>query len=78
MFSWYFYFSLADLYLKHCVLKYPRHPYAKRCFQEFENYINYTYVNQGEKIPPGINRERIEMQNALDQSQILPAEAVPQ
>ncbi|KPJ88421.1 MAG: hypothetical protein AMJ53_16850 [Gammaproteobacteria bacterium SG8_11] len=60
-----FYFSLAELYLKQCVLHYPKHPYAQRCFTEFENYVDHTYVQQGEKIPPGIQLELIEMRDAL-------------
>lgn len=60
-----FYFSLADLYLKQCVLKYPDHPYAPRCFEEYENYVDSTYIQQGEKIPPGIEREILEMRKAL-------------
>lgn len=63
-----FYFSLADLYLKQCVLKYPTHPYAQRCFAEYENYVDYTYVQYGEKIPPGIQLELVEMQKALRKS----------
>lgn len=64
-----FYFSLADLYLKQCVLKYSDHPYAKHCFDEYKNYVDYTYVQQGEKIPSGISQEIIEMQNALKLNQ---------
>ncbi|WP_455210240.1 hypothetical protein [Kaarinaea lacus] len=64
-----FYFSLADLYLKQCVLKYPDHPYAIRCFEEFEHYLDHTYLQQGEKIPDGIMQEVIQMQTALKQNQ---------
>ena len=60
-----FYFSLADLYLKQCVLKYPNHPYAQRCFDEFKNYTDYTYRREGEEIPSGINQELMKMQKAL-------------
>lgn len=60
-----FYFSLADLYLKQCVLKYPTHPFARRCFHEFEHYVDHTYISQGESIPPGIKLEIQQMQDAL-------------
>jgi len=60
-----FYFSLADLYLKQCVLKYPAHPYAQRCFEEFKNYADYTYKKEGEDIPVGIKQEITQMQEAL-------------
>ena len=60
-----FYFSLADLYLRQCVLKYPDHPYARRCYAEYKHYVDYTYQRQGEEIPSGIAQEIQEMQKAL-------------
>lgn len=60
-----FYFSLADLYLRQCVLNYPGHPYARRCFNEYKNYINFTYQRQGEKIPPGLIQEIAAMKKAM-------------
>jgi hypothetical protein len=60
-----YYFSLADLYLKQCVLKYPRHPYARRCFEEYKYYTDHTYRREGREIPSGIKQEIIQMQNAL-------------
>jgi hypothetical protein len=64
-----FYFSLADLYLKQCVLKYPAHAYAQRCFNEYEQYVEYNYVQYGEKIPPGIQQELDKMRKVLKQHQ---------
>ncbi len=52
-----FYFSMTDLYLKQCVLKYPKHPYARRCYQEYREYIDYTYTRNGDPIPEGIKNE---------------------
>lgn len=63
-----YYFSLADLYLKQCVLKYPNHPYAPLCFAEYKQYVDHTYVQYGEKIPPGIKQELMRMQNALEKN----------
>jgi hypothetical protein len=60
-----FYFSLADLYLRQCVLNYPWHPYARRCFNEYKNYISSTYQRQGENIPPGLNQEIAAMEKAM-------------
>lgn len=56
-----FYFSMTDLYLKQCVMKYPRHPYAHRCYREYREYIDYTYTRNGEPIPEGIKDEVREM-----------------
>lgn len=60
-----YYFSLANMYLKQCVLKYPSHPYAQRCFTEYEYYIENTYTVQGEKYPPGISKELHDMRKIL-------------
>jgi len=60
-----FYFSMTDLYLKHCVLKYPKHPYAHRCYREFREYIDYTYTRNGEQIPAGIKKELRELKMKL-------------
>jgi hypothetical protein len=60
-----FFFSLAELYLKQCVLNYPQHPYAQRCFEEFKHYIGHTYSQQGFQIPPGIQKELEQMNKAL-------------
>ena len=65
-----FYFSLADLYLKQCTLNYPDHPYAHRCFDEYKNYVYYTYQKHGVKIPQYIQVELIQMKNALSNSTI--------
>jgi len=44
--------SLADSYLKECVVKYPSHPYAQRCFDEYEHYVNVTFTSATEPFPP--------------------------
>lgn len=56
-----FYFSMTDLYLKQCVLKYPKHPFAPRCFREYREYVNYIYTRNGEPIPEGIQNELREL-----------------
>lgn len=65
-----FYFSLADLYLKDCVLNHAADPYAKRCFDEYNEYINYTYSGSaGTFIPPEIEEELDELEHALKKGQ---------
>ena len=63
--SYSYYFSLADIYLKQCVLEYPKHPYARRCLAEYKTYMHYTYTRRGLKIPSGIQAELAQMENAL-------------
>ncbi len=60
-----FYFSMTDLYLKQCVLKYPEHKYAHRCYKEFREYVDYTYSRQGEPIPDSIRQELRELKMKL-------------
>lgn len=61
-----FYFALADLYLKQCVLDFPAHPYAKLCFAEYKEYIAYSYSGSaGTFIPPKIVQELEELQAVL-------------
>lgn len=63
-----FYFSLSNMYLKQCVIKYPAHPYAQRCYREYEYMVENTYTVQGEKIPPGLRQELLEMKESLRNS----------
>ncbi len=61
-----FYFSLADLYLKDCILNHPEHPYAKRCFDEYNAYVMFSYTGaDGTYIPAEIQRELDQLQNAI-------------
>lgn len=60
-----FFFSMTDLYLKHCVMNFPQHPYAHRCYREYREYIDYTYTRNGESIPSGIQKELRELKMKL-------------
>jgi hypothetical protein len=62
-----FYFSMTDLYLKQCVLKYPKHRYARRCYREYREYMDYTYTRNGEPIPEGIEKELRELKMKLSE-----------
>jgi len=56
-----FYFSMTDLYLKQCVLKYPNHPIAQRCYKGYKDYMEFTYTRNGDPIPDGIQKEMEDM-----------------
>ena len=60
-----YFFSMTDLYLKHCVLKYPKHLYAHRCYREYREYVDYTYTRIGKPIPAGIKKELRELKMKL-------------
>jgi hypothetical protein len=53
-----FYYSLADMYLKECMLQYTSHPYAQKCYDEYETYITFSYSgSRGTDIPDDIADE---------------------
>ncbi|WP_455202270.1 hypothetical protein, partial [Kaarinaea lacus] len=53
-----FYYSLADMYLKECMLQYTSHPYAKKCYEEYESYIVFSYSgSRGTDIPDDVAQE---------------------
>lgn len=53
-----FYYSLADLYLKECMLKHTQHYMAKQCFDEYNEYITFSYSGSlGTQIPEDEQRE---------------------
>ena len=45
--EYHFFYSLADLYLKQCIIEHSSSPYAKRCYKEYENYITFAYSGSG-------------------------------
>jgi len=53
-----FYYSLADMYLKECMLQYTSHPFAKKCYDEYESYVTFSYSgSRGTDIPEDIQQE---------------------
>lgn len=52
------YYSLSDMYLKECILKYTRHPYAQKCYDEYKENIILSYSgSRGTDIPEDIQQE---------------------
>jgi hypothetical protein len=53
-----FYFSLADSYLTTCMNKWPRSKIAKKCYQEYESFIEFAYSGSaGTQIPQDVKQE---------------------
>jgi len=51
-------YSLPDLYLKQCVLEYPKNPVAKKCFAEYEESMKVAFTGSGgTHIPDDIAQE---------------------
>ncbi|WP_455376173.1 hypothetical protein [Kaarinaea lacus] len=52
------YYSLSDMYLKECIIKYTSHPYARKCFAEYKENIILSYSgSRGTDIPDDIQDE---------------------
>jgi hypothetical protein len=63
-------FSLADLYLKDCVLTYSSDPYAQRCFDEYNEYITYAYSGSGGNFtPPEMKTSLEKLRSVLNAAQ---------
>lgn len=61
-----YFFSLGDLYLKDCITKYPKSPYAKKCYQEYADSIEAGYSGSaGTDIPPEEKKELTRLKNLL-------------
>lgn len=61
-----YFFSLGDLYLKDCIKKYPKSPYAKKCYQEYADSIEAGYSGSGgTDIPPNEKQELIKLKSYL-------------
>lgn len=61
-----YFFSLSDLYLKDCVKKYPTSPYAKKCYQEYAENIEFGFSGSGGvDIPADEKRELDKLKSYL-------------
>jgi len=45
-------YTLADFYLKQCVKRYPEHPMAQRCFNDYKDYVEFYFTTPTEPILP--------------------------
>jgi hypothetical protein len=61
-----YFFSLSDLYLKDCITLYPKSPYAKKCYQEYEDNITFGFSgSKGTYIPVEEKQELDRLKRAL-------------
>lgn len=57
-----FYFGLSDIYLKECIRTNPKHAYAKKCFDEYEEQLTFGYTgSSGTFIPDDEKKELAEL-----------------
>lgn len=55
-----FFFSLSDLYLKDCVKLYPKSKYARKCFNEYAENIEFGYSGSGGTDIPVEEKQELE------------------
>jgi hypothetical protein len=61
-----YFFSLGDLYLKDCIKLYPQSPFARKCYNLYEENINVGYSGSaGTDIPDTEKRELLKLKGLL-------------
>lgn len=51
-------YSLSDAYLKKCITRWPKSPFATKCLDEYEEFVNFAYTGSaGTSIPKDVNLE---------------------
>lgn len=59
-------FTLTDFYLKACVRRFPDQPFALKCYQEYEKYLETFYLSPTELIfPREVDEELSELRSYL-------------
>lgn len=62
-----FYYSLADLYLKECIVRYPAADAAEDCYAEYERYVDFAYSgSSGPHVPAEVRDQLILLREVLD------------
>lgn len=61
------FYSLPELYLKQCVLEFPKNPVAKQCLKEYQNLVTMAYSgSSGTHIPEDVSKEIKTMQELVE------------
>jgi hypothetical protein len=52
------FFSNGELMLRNCVTKYPKHPVARRCLEEYQESVEFGFTgSRGTELPPEVKKE---------------------
>lgn len=56
------FFGSGDLFLKQCIKKYPKHPMAKKCLDEYRESLEFEFSgSSGTQIPADVEKELLEL-----------------
>lgn len=58
-------YQLPELYLKRCIVEYSKHPYAKKCYKQYERYTQFLYTGSGGTHLPLYQKEELRRFEAL-------------
>lgn len=62
-----YFYSLADIYLKECIYGYGKHPFAEKCYEEYREYMLFSYTGSaGEFLPVEVEDELETLRERLD------------
>lgn len=62
-----FYYSLANLYLRECVVRYPTSDVAEDCYEEYSRYVAFAYSGSGgEYVPSDVRDDLAKLREVLD------------
>ncbi len=62
-----FFFSLADLYLRECIVKHPAHPAAKKCYKEYESETILGYSgSSGTHLPAEVREDLNQLKKLVE------------
>lgn len=61
------YYSLPELYLRQCIMDYPKNPVAKKCYKEFEEMTLVSYTgSSGVNLPKDVRTELEKMKKMIE------------
>ncbi|MFZ3231450.1 MAG: hypothetical protein WA160_14680 [Pseudobdellovibrio sp.] len=61
------YYSLPELYLKQCIVDFPKNPVAKKCYKEYEEMILISYTgSSGVNVPADVKAELLKMKKSVN------------
>lgn len=62
-----YFYSLGDIYLKDCIMQYPKNKYAKLCYEEYKNGVEFGYTgSSGTDIPEFEQKELKRLKALID------------
>jgi hypothetical protein len=66
-----FYYSLADLYLRECIVQYSENPIAKKCYKEYETNTILGYTGSiGTNVPADVSKDLKRLKEMVNKNEV--------